>query len=118
MVLTPSDLHFLYYLGDYDFVVNPNRLSEIQGHEFSLDPRTGRAVVGTADSLDLIMQCYPDGLIVAEASLSAVPERSARGGGCDRGIAPEIAGHSSRIAGRTLSTGTDPGGTRRLSAPR
>ena len=69
VVLTARDVHFLYYLGDYDFVISRNRLTEIHGHEFSIDTRTGHAVVSTADSLDLIMQCYPDGLIVVEASL-------------------------------------------------
>jgi 4-amino-4-deoxy-L-arabinose transferase-like glycosyltransferase len=72
IVLTPDDMHALYYFGDYDIAVNPSLLSEIpnigggDAGEFSLDPRTGRAVVGTADSLRLIMACYPDGLLVAD----------------------------------------------------
>jgi 4-amino-4-deoxy-L-arabinose transferase-like glycosyltransferase len=72
IVLTPDDMHALYYFGDYDIAVNPSRLSEIptlggsDAGEFSLDPRTGRPVVGTADSLRLIMACYPDGLLVAD----------------------------------------------------
>ena len=69
VVLTARDVHFLYYLGDYDFVISRNQLTEIAGHEFSIDSRTGHPVVSTANSLDLIMQCYPDGLIVVEASL-------------------------------------------------
>jgi 4-amino-4-deoxy-L-arabinose transferase-like glycosyltransferase len=72
VVLTPDDLHALYYLGDYDIAVNPSRLSEIpdmggaNAGEFSVDPRTGRPAIGTADSLRLIMACYPDGLLVAD----------------------------------------------------
>ena len=69
IVLTPNDMHALYYLGDYDVAVNPSRLSEIDGGvEFSLDPRTGRPVIGTAASLRLIMTCYPTGVLVADAT--------------------------------------------------
>jgi len=69
VVLTPNDMHALYYLGDYDIAVNPSRLSEVDGGvEFSLDPRTGRPVIGTASSLRLIMSCYPTGVLVADAT--------------------------------------------------
>jgi hypothetical protein len=79
VILTPDDTHALYYLGDYDIAVNPSLLSEIptpgggSAEEFSRDPRTGRAVVGKADSLRLIMACYPDGLFVAD--LTSYPPR-------------------------------------------
>jgi hypothetical protein len=79
IILTPDDVHALYYLGDYDIAVNPSRLSEIPGaghagaEEFSPDPRTGRPVVGTADSLRLIMACYPDGLFVADLTSFPAP---------------------------------------------
>jgi 4-amino-4-deoxy-L-arabinose transferase-like glycosyltransferase len=69
IVLTSNDMHALYYLGDYDVAVNPSRLSEVEGGvEFSLDPRTGRPVIGTASSLRLIMSCYPTGVLVADAT--------------------------------------------------
>jgi 4-amino-4-deoxy-L-arabinose transferase-like glycosyltransferase len=69
LLLTPNDVHALYYLGDYDIAVNPSRLSEVPGHaEFSLDPRTGRPVIGAAASLRLIMSCYPTGVLVADAT--------------------------------------------------
>jgi hypothetical protein len=67
IVLTSRDMHFLYYLGDYDFIVSSNRLSETGGEEFSIDPRTGLPVVSTAESINTILECYPDGLIVVEA---------------------------------------------------
>jgi 4-amino-4-deoxy-L-arabinose transferase-like glycosyltransferase len=74
IVLTPNDLHALYYLGGYDIAVNPSRLSEIVGHrEFSLDPRTGRPVIGTATSLRLIMSCYPTGVLIADATTYPPP---------------------------------------------
>jgi 4-amino-4-deoxy-L-arabinose transferase-like glycosyltransferase len=72
IVLTPDDVHALYYFGDYDIAVNPNLPSEIpslgggDAGEFSVDPRTGRPAIGTAASLRLIMACYPDGLFVAD----------------------------------------------------
>jgi hypothetical protein len=66
IVLTSRDMHHLYYLEDYDFVVSENRLSEIDGDEFTIDPRTGLPVVSTVDSVRTIMECYPDGVIVIE----------------------------------------------------
>jgi 4-amino-4-deoxy-L-arabinose transferase-like glycosyltransferase len=68
IVLTPNDMHALYYLGDYDLAVNPSRLSEIPGDEFSLDPRTGRPVIGTAAALRLVISCYATGVLVAGAT--------------------------------------------------
>jgi hypothetical protein len=67
IVLTSRDMHFLYYLDAYDFVVSGNRLSEIDGEEFSIDSRTGLPVVSTAESVNTILGCYPDGLVVVEA---------------------------------------------------
>jgi hypothetical protein len=68
IVLTTNELSALYYLGRYDVLISKNRLSQFPNRgEFSLDPRTGRPVITTAESLALIMDCYPDGLIVADA---------------------------------------------------
>lgn len=63
-VLTTLDLYPLYYFGRGDILVNRNRLSQIEGGEFARDPRTGRPVVSTADSLNLILDCYADGMLV------------------------------------------------------
>jgi hypothetical protein len=69
IVLTTNELSALYYLGRHDVLVSKSRLSEFgDGGEFSLDPRTGRPVIATRESLALIMDCYPDGLIVADAA--------------------------------------------------
>jgi hypothetical protein len=69
IVLTTNELSALYYLGRYDVLISRSRLSQIpDGGEFSLDPRTGRPVITTPESLALIMDCYPDGLIVADAA--------------------------------------------------
>jgi hypothetical protein len=79
IIITPNDVHAMYYLGDYDIAVNPSRLSEIPGAgragaaEFTPDPRTGRPVVGTAASLRLIMACYPHGLFIADLTTYPAP---------------------------------------------
>ena len=74
VVLTPNDLYALYYLEGYDVAVNPNLLSEMPDDaEFSLDPRTGRPVIATAASLRLLIDCYPEGLYVADEKTYPLP---------------------------------------------
>jgi 4-amino-4-deoxy-L-arabinose transferase-like glycosyltransferase len=66
VVLTTEELMALYYLGQYDILVSKSRLSEIgNGHEFSVDGRTGRRVISTPGSVQLILDCFSDGLIVS-----------------------------------------------------
>jgi hypothetical protein len=67
VVLTSRDMHFLYYVGVPDFVVSVNRISELDDEEFSIDARTGLPIVSTAESINRILECYPDGLLVIEA---------------------------------------------------
>jgi hypothetical protein len=65
VVLTTSDIETLYFLGDYDVLINKSRLSELpEIREFARDPRTGKPVVGTPESVDLLIDCFPDGLII------------------------------------------------------
>lgn len=67
VILTANDLHALYYLGDYDFAINASRVSETpSGAEFARDPRTGRPALGTPESLERILECYPSGLILTD----------------------------------------------------
>jgi hypothetical protein len=66
IVLTTRELESLYYLGRYDVLISRSRQSELEDREeFGLDPRTGRPVIATPESVALIMDCYPDGLIVS-----------------------------------------------------
>jgi hypothetical protein len=66
IVLTNEELAVLYYLGRFDVTVSGSRLSELDdGQEFSVDHRTGRPVVSTADSVARIMACYPNGLVLS-----------------------------------------------------
>ena len=69
IVVTTNELSALYYLGRYDVLISKSRLSEIRGSAASSAsiPEPGEPVIGTAESLALIMDCYPDGLIVADA---------------------------------------------------
>lgn len=69
VVLTPNDLYALYYLGRYDVAVNPNRLSEVRGEEFAIDPRTGRPVIASPAPLALILDCYASGLLVVDDTM-------------------------------------------------
>jgi hypothetical protein len=65
VVLTGWELHTLYYLGRFDITLSASRLSEIPGaEEFGIDTRTGRPVISRAASVALVMDCFPDGLIV------------------------------------------------------
>ena len=65
VVLTTSDLETLYFLGRYDVLINKSRLSELKNRvEFGRDHRTGRPVVSTPESAALLIDCFPDGLLV------------------------------------------------------
>lgn len=74
MLLSPNDVHALYYLNRLDVVPNASRQSESSNpDEFALDPRTGRPVIGNVGSLALILDCYRDGLVVGDATDYGVP---------------------------------------------
>ena len=65
VVLTTSDIETLYFLGDYDVLINKSRLSELpEMVQFERDFRTGKPVVSTPESVALIIDCFPDGLII------------------------------------------------------
>jgi hypothetical protein len=71
VVLTTSDIETLYFLGHYDVLINKSRLSELHETselhemvEFARDPRTGKPVASTPESVALIIDCFPDGLII------------------------------------------------------
>ena len=68
VVVTTSELDALYYLGDYDIMFSKTRLSEQPppAAEFGRDRRTGRPVVSTPESMDRIINCFSDGVIVAD----------------------------------------------------
>ena len=62
-----EELGALYYLGRYDVRFSRSKLDELpraERREFGLDPRTGRPVVSTRESLERILACYPSGVIL------------------------------------------------------
>lgn len=62
VVLTPNDLHTIYYFGEYDYIVGITRVNASDtGAEFGLWDR-GVPAVSTAESLRTIMACYRRGL--------------------------------------------------------
>lgn len=67
VVLTTRDLYALYYLGRHDILLNRSRVLDSESTEFGRDERTGRPIISTADSVKLVLECYPDGLIVADS---------------------------------------------------
>ena len=67
VVLTPSGIMALYFLGGYDLEINENTVEETASRkEFAIDPRTGKPAISTPASLKKVIACYPSGLIVAE----------------------------------------------------
>ena len=73
IVLTSRDLQSLYYFGRYDILISESHLSELGHAEFSVDDRTGRLVIGAPESLNLIFDCYRDGIVVADTGGWRVP---------------------------------------------
>jgi len=66
IVVTTDELRTLYFLGRYDVLVSRSRLLETgNSKEFVIDSRTGRPVISTAESLSLLLDCYPTGLVVS-----------------------------------------------------
>jgi hypothetical protein len=56
-----------YYIGDIDYVMSRTIMLETDsGEEFGYDKRIGRRVIGSLNSLKMIMDCYPSGLIVID----------------------------------------------------
>jgi len=64
VVVTTRELQTLYYLGRYDVTLSRSRLAEFSRTQFDRDPRTGRPVIGSAEALARVMDCFPRGLIV------------------------------------------------------
>jgi 4-amino-4-deoxy-L-arabinose transferase-like glycosyltransferase len=66
VVVTSHELHMLHYLGRADIVLSKERLAEFSDAEFGRDRRTGLPAVSQAQSLELIMSCYGNGVIVTD----------------------------------------------------
>ena len=64
-VATTRELHHIAYLGNYDILFSASRRSELDPpHNYSVDVRTGRPVVGDVEEMARVMLCVPEGLLV------------------------------------------------------
>jgi hypothetical protein len=72
-VFVASDLQrTLYFLGDYDVMLNKSELDEMGQDEFAWDDRSGRPNISTGASLRRLMRCYPSGsLLVSESKIGS-----------------------------------------------
>lgn len=65
VVVTMAELPTLYFWERYDLLFSPSRLTELpERHEFVVDFRTGRPVIGTLDSLARVVACTTRGVFV------------------------------------------------------
>jgi hypothetical protein len=69
IVIVSAGVKGLYYLARYDFELNSSVVMESEsGKEFGRDPRTGREVIGTRDSLGAVLAKAGTKLVVIEQS--------------------------------------------------
>ncbi len=69
VVVTMAEELTLYYIGDYDILIDRNRAAELRAGEFAVDPRNGRTVVSEPASVELILDCYREGLIIGDTQV-------------------------------------------------
>jgi hypothetical protein len=68
IVLTNEEMAIYYFYGRHDFTLSASRRSELDDPiEFGLDTRTGRPVISTVESVERIMNCFPDGLLLTNS---------------------------------------------------
>ena len=64
LFISTDSVRTLYYLQDYDLMLNKTELSDAGSKEFSYDKRTGKLDISTGQSLALVVKCYPRGSII------------------------------------------------------
>lgn len=68
LFITTDSVRTLYYLQDFDVLLNRSELSDVGAREFTLDGRTGKRDISSSRSIELLVKCYPKGsLIVSDA---------------------------------------------------
>jgi hypothetical protein len=71
----------VYFLGNYDVMLNKSELDEMGQSEFEWDDRTGRPNISSAASLMRLIRCYPTGsLLVSESKIGSadIPDETLR----------------------------------------
>jgi hypothetical protein len=66
VVVASHEVYVLHYFGRGDITLSKRRLAEFGDQEFDRDPRTGMPTISTAASLDRLMSCHMDGVIVID----------------------------------------------------
>lgn len=67
VVVTTEELSTLFFLRRFDVRFSPSKLGELRGderREFGRDHRTGRPVIGTNDSMRLLLDCFASGIVL------------------------------------------------------
>lgn len=64
IIVTADDNRTLYYLGDFDLLLNKTILWDVTRSEFARDPRTGKIGISSGASLARVIGCYPSGTIL------------------------------------------------------
>jgi len=65
LVVATNELAAIYYLDGFDVVFSKNWIPQMNEIEFARDPRTGRPLISTTDSLASLVAAYPDGVFLA-----------------------------------------------------
>jgi hypothetical protein len=71
IVVSSEELGTLYFLGRFDVRFSPSKLAELepdQRHEFGIDYRTGRPVIGERATLQRVFDCYRTGIILGPST--------------------------------------------------
>jgi hypothetical protein len=67
LVVTSNEMFTLLFLGHYDVQFSRDLLEQTPDRsEFAVDPRTGRPVISTAQSLKELIGCYPKGVALVQ----------------------------------------------------
>jgi hypothetical protein len=91
ILITADENRTLYYLGDYDVLLNRTILWDFTKREFARDPRTGRIGISTGASLARVIACYPSGTIL-------IPEKRWRSADVTDDAADVIERETRRVA--------------------
>ena len=70
VVVTTQGMHLLYHFDRLDVELGASRLSDLyvgdwdQSKEFTIDPRTGRPVISSAESFLMVRECFGNGVVI------------------------------------------------------
>lgn len=63
--VTTRELHMLAYVGPYDLLISSSRITELNPpKEFGVDPRTGRPVIGSVETIAMVLKCKRQGVLI------------------------------------------------------